>query len=54
MKIELTTVDDTVAFGRQLAGLLRPGDLSSSTARLAPERRRWYGVSAPASACPVR
>jgi tRNA threonylcarbamoyladenosine biosynthesis protein TsaE len=27
MKIELTTVDDTVAFGRQLAGLLRPGDL---------------------------
>jgi tRNA threonylcarbamoyladenosine biosynthesis protein TsaE len=27
MKLELTTVDDTVEFGRRLAGLLRAGDL---------------------------
>jgi tRNA threonylcarbamoyladenosine biosynthesis protein TsaE len=27
MSVELPTVDDTVAFGRRLAGLLRPGDL---------------------------
>jgi tRNA threonylcarbamoyladenosine biosynthesis protein TsaE len=27
VKIELPTVDDTRAFGRRLAGLLRPGDL---------------------------
>jgi tRNA threonylcarbamoyladenosine biosynthesis protein TsaE len=27
MKIELTTVDDTVAFGRRLAAVLRAGDL---------------------------
>jgi tRNA threonylcarbamoyladenosine biosynthesis protein TsaE len=27
VKVELTTVDDTVEFGRRLAGLLRAGDL---------------------------
>jgi tRNA threonylcarbamoyladenosine biosynthesis protein TsaE len=27
VKLELSTVDDTVAFGRRLAGLLRAGDL---------------------------
>jgi tRNA threonylcarbamoyladenosine biosynthesis protein TsaE len=27
MKLELTTVDDTVEFGRRLAGVLRAGDL---------------------------